>query len=69
MQRGQVARLARPGAQDAADEDHDGSPENKEVAVEHQGFNLHAGVRIDAGARGSRATRCAPGVLGSSVSS
>jgi len=49
MQRGQVATLARPGAKDAADEDHDRSPENKEVAVEHQGFNLHAGVRIDAG--------------------
>ncbi|MGH7272448.1 MAG: transposase [Polyangiaceae bacterium] len=49
MQRGQVATLARPGTKDAADEDHDQPPENKEVAVEHQGFNLHAGVRIGAG--------------------
>lgn len=49
MQRGQVATLARPGAKDAADEDHDQLPENRQAAVEHQGFNLHAGVRIDAG--------------------
>jgi hypothetical protein len=48
MQRGQIATLARPRAKDAADEDHQPS-DNKEVAVEYQGFNLHAGVRIDAG--------------------
>ena len=49
MQRGQVATLARPGAADAADEDHDQPPENQQVAVEYQDFNLHAGVRIGAG--------------------
>ncbi len=34
---------------DAADEDHERAPDKNEVAVDHQGFNLHAGVRIDAG--------------------
>ena len=49
MQRGQLATLARPGDADAADEDHERAPDKGEVAVEHQGFNLHAGVRIEAG--------------------
>jgi len=49
MQRGQVATLARPGAADAADEDHEQAADKGQAAVEHQGFNLHAGVRIAAG--------------------
>lgn len=49
MQRGQLATLARPGDADAADEDHERTPDKNEVAVDHQGFNLHAAVRIDAG--------------------
>jgi hypothetical protein len=49
MQRGHLATLARPAAADAADEDHEQAADKNEVAVEHQGFNLHAGVRIDAG--------------------
>jgi len=49
MQRGQLATLARPGDADAADEDHERAPDKNDVAVDHQGFNLHAGVRIDAG--------------------
>jgi hypothetical protein len=49
MQRGQLATLARPGAAYAADEDHERAPDKSEVAAEHQGFNLHAGVRIGAG--------------------
>jgi hypothetical protein len=49
MQRGQVATLARPGAADAAHEDHEQAPDKKEVAVEHRGFNLHTGVHIEAG--------------------
>jgi hypothetical protein len=49
MRRGHVATLARAGAADAADEDHEQAPDHSGVAVEHQGFNLHAGVRIHAG--------------------
>jgi hypothetical protein len=49
MARGQVATLPRPGVADAADEDHERSPDRTTVAVDHQGFNLHAGVRIHAG--------------------
>jgi Putative transposase/Transposase zinc-binding domain len=47
--RGQVTTLTRPGAADAADEDHERTSDEAAVAVEHQGFNLHAGVRIEAG--------------------
>jgi hypothetical protein len=49
MGRGQVATLSRPDAADAADEDHEQAPDKAAVAVEHQGFNLHAGVRVEAG--------------------
>lgn len=49
MGRGQVATLSRPGAADAADEDHEQAPDKAAVAVEHDGFNLHAGVRVEAG--------------------
>jgi hypothetical protein len=49
MGRGQVATLQRPGAADAADEDHEQPPDKTAVAAEDQGFNLHAGVRIQAG--------------------
>jgi Putative transposase len=47
--RGQVVTLARPGAADAADEDHKQPPEGAVAALERQGFNLHAGVCIEAG--------------------
>jgi hypothetical protein len=47
MGRGQVATLPRPGAADTADEDHEQPPDKTAVAVEHQGFNLHADVRIE----------------------
>jgi Putative transposase/Transposase zinc-binding domain len=49
MGRGQVATLQRPGAADAADEDHAQPPDKTAAVVEQQGFNLHAGVRIQAG--------------------
>jgi hypothetical protein len=49
MGRGQVATLACHGAADAADEDHEQAPDKGAVAVESGGFNLHAGVRIEAG--------------------
>jgi hypothetical protein len=49
MRRGNVATLPRADAPDAADEDHERQPDKTEVAVEQDGFNLHAGVRIDAG--------------------
>jgi hypothetical protein len=46
---GQIATLPRPGAADAPHEDHEQSPDKTAVAFEHQGFNLHARVRIEAG--------------------
>jgi hypothetical protein len=47
MGRGQIATLPRPGVGDTTDEDHHEHPPDKTaVAVEHRGFNLHAGVRI-----------------------
>lgn len=46
---GNVATLARADVPDAADEDHERQPHKTEVAVEQEGFNLHAGVRIEAG--------------------
>jgi hypothetical protein len=49
MRRGNVATLKRADAPDAADEDHERRPDKTEVAVEQDGFNLHAGVRIEAG--------------------
>jgi hypothetical protein len=49
MRRGNVANLAREGAPDAADEDHEQPAGSAALAVDHQGFNLHAGVRIEAG--------------------
>jgi hypothetical protein len=49
MRRGNVATLPRADAPDAADEDHEQQPDKTEVAVEQDGFNLHAGVRIEAG--------------------
>jgi len=49
MGRGQVATLSRPDAADAADEDHEQASDKAAVAVEHNGFNLHAGVRVEAG--------------------
>jgi hypothetical protein len=49
MRRGDVATLQRADAPDAADEDHERQPDKTEVAVEQEGFNLHAGVRIEAG--------------------
>jgi hypothetical protein len=49
LRRGNVATLARADAPDAADEDHERRPDKTEVAVEQEGFNLHAGVRIEAG--------------------
>jgi hypothetical protein len=48
MGRGQLATLARPGTADAADEDHEQPPDKAAVAVESEGFNLHAGMRIEA---------------------
>jgi hypothetical protein len=49
MRRGQVAILARPRTADAAEEDHEQAPANGGATVEHERFNLHAGVRIEAG--------------------
>jgi hypothetical protein len=49
MHRGNVATLPRADAPDAADEDHERQPDKTEVAVEQDGFNLHAGVRIEVG--------------------
>jgi Putative transposase/Transposase zinc-binding domain len=49
MRRGNVASLPRADAPDAADEDHERRPDKTEVAVEQDGFNLHAGVQIEAG--------------------
>jgi hypothetical protein len=49
MGRGQVATLARPGNADAADEDHQQATDKAAAAVDSDGFNLHAGVRIEAG--------------------
>jgi hypothetical protein len=47
MGRGQVATLPRPGVGDTADEDHhEHSPDKTAVAVEHQGFNPHAGYGL-----------------------
>jgi len=49
MRRGNVAMLQRADTPDAADEDHEQRPDKTGVAVEQDGFNLHAGVRIEAG--------------------
>jgi hypothetical protein len=49
MRRGNVATLPRSDAPDAADDDHEQQPDKTEVAVEQDGFDLHAGVRIAAG--------------------
>jgi hypothetical protein len=49
MGRGQVSTLPRPSAADVADEDHEQLPDKAAVAVDHQGFNLHAGVCVEAG--------------------
>ncbi len=46
MGRGQVATLPNP---DALEDDHEqGAPDKPALAVERDGFNLHAGVRIEA---------------------
>ena len=47
MGRGQVATLPNAEAPDEAD--HESAPDKPAVAVERDGFNLHAGVRIEAG--------------------
>ncbi len=50
MGRGTVATLARDAArQDDAHADADSRPDKPAFGVEHDGFNLHAGVRIEAG--------------------
>jgi hypothetical protein len=49
MGRGHVATLPRADAPDATHEDHERQPDKTEVAVDQEGFNLHAGVRIEAG--------------------
>jgi hypothetical protein len=58
MGRGNVATLPRANAPDAADEDHERQPDKTEVAVEQEGFNLHAGVRIEAGDDRGRERLC-----------
>jgi hypothetical protein len=47
MGRGQLAILPNAEALDEAD--HESAPNKPAVAFEHDGFNLHAGVRIEAG--------------------
>ena len=47
MGRGQVATLPNAEAPDEAD--HESAPDKPAVAVDRDGFNLHAGVRIEAG--------------------
>jgi hypothetical protein len=42
MRRGQVATLARPGAADAADEDHEQAPDKAAVAVDSEGCKVGA---------------------------
>lgn len=49
MGRGIVATLAREGADDAPNDDEEERADKPTVAVERDGFNLHAGVRIEAG--------------------
>jgi hypothetical protein len=50
MGRGTVATLPRDGTQqDDAHDDPDERPDKPALAVERDGFNLHAGVRIEAG--------------------
>ena len=49
MGRGKVASLPRDGAQDEANCDTDERPDKPALAVERDGFNVHAGVRIEAG--------------------
>jgi hypothetical protein len=47
--RGQLATLPRAETVDAAGQDHDLPPDRTGLAVDLDGFNLHAGVRIEAG--------------------
>jgi hypothetical protein len=49
MGRGNVATLPRDGVQDDGHSASEDRPEKPAVAVELDGFNLHAGVRIEAG--------------------
>jgi hypothetical protein len=49
MGRGKIANLPRDSAQDEAHCDTDERPDKPAFAVERDGFNVHAGVRIEAG--------------------
>jgi len=49
MGRGKVASVPHDGAQDEAHCDTDEGPDKPALAVERDGFNVHAGVRIEAG--------------------
>ncbi|MDP9000949.1 MAG: transposase zinc-binding domain-containing protein, partial [Myxococcota bacterium] len=49
MGRGKVASLPRDDAQDEAHCDTDERPDKPVLAFERDGFNVHAGVRIEAG--------------------
>jgi len=49
MGRGNVATLAREGADEARGDDEEERADKPTVVVERNGFNLHAGVRIEAG--------------------
>ena len=50
MGRGQVSTLPNADAPDASQADHESAPDKPAVAVvDRDGFNLHAGVRIEAG--------------------
>jgi hypothetical protein len=62
MGRGQITLLPRSGAADADAGDHDRRPDKLAVAVERDGFNLHAGVRIDPGDDVGRERLCRYGV-------
>jgi hypothetical protein len=49
MGRGQVSTMPRGSEQDEPHGDTEQHPDKPALVVEHDGFNLHAGVRIDAG--------------------
>jgi hypothetical protein len=49
MGRGHIATLPREGEQQEAHADAENRPDKPVLVVEQDGFNLHAGVRVEAG--------------------